>query len=414
MMKYCKMIKTKKGFEMLFGGLILCSFILWLTYLFLEGSAGDQFGIFFRKCADFIADTTNVTGYSAGLDPYNNKINGLGEKAYPPLTYVITYLISRIVDVNSYTDNLVSMYKDPQFLVIYMLLTTITVVMIFTLLRTVKEGSELVKNMIAAALCLSAPFIFTFERGNTILFTAFLCTFFLFYSDSKNRILRELALISLAVAAAFKMTPAVLGIVLLYKKQFKEAVRTIIYGIIAVFGPFLFLHGGFSNIPLMFQNMSLNLSDYTSIEGCTLTASVYHFGRLLNSSYEMSQSTMDFMKNVTYIISGILLLLAPFYRNKWKKVAAAVIVLLVLPSHSGYYCTMYLIPVIVMFLNEEKHRNVDFIYLISFILIGWDFINDIQPWLNYNMAIPVIVITLLVEVFIDTILFVKNRLALRI
>lgn len=409
-MDYLKKVKSRQGFEILFGGTVLFSFLLWVIFIFAGGAAGKQFDIFFARCVNFIADSSNVTGYSAWLDPYNNTINGLGEKAYPPLTYVMMYLISRVTDASAYTKNFVSMYTDPKFLIMYMIFTTIAVVMLYTLLRTIKKGTELAKNMTAAAICLSAPFIFTFERGNTILFTAILCTFFFFYSDSKNKVMKELALMSLAVAAAFKMTPAVLGIVLLYRKQFKEAVRTAIYGVIAVFGPFIFLHGGFSNIPLMFQNMTMNLNAYTSIEGCTLTASVFHFGSLFDSSYEMSQSAMNLMKNVTYVISGLLLVLAPFYRQYWKKVAAAVMVLLILPSHSGYYCTMYLIPVIILFLNEEQHRNVDFVYLIAFILIGWDFVSDIQPWLNYNVAIPIIVIALLIEAFVDVIYVITDKI----
>lgn len=102
--------------------------------------------------------------------------------------------------------------------------------------------------------------------------TIFFIIFYIFNYDSENKVRRELALISLALAASFKLTPAVLGILLIYNKQWKEVVRVIIYGLIFGIVPFLFFHGGLVNIGRMFHNASLNVDKYVSTEGATLTA----------------------------------------------------------------------------------------------------------------------------------------------
>jgi len=396
-MKYIENLKTKTAFEIIFIAAVMLSFLLWIAYICIDGSSSPQFNMFFQRCEDFMADSTNVLGYSAGRDPYRNLLHGLEEKAYPPLAYVIMYLISRIVDVSAIVErdnNYFYICNNVQFLTIILIITIITVLIMYTLIQVTKKGKMSVKIMTAMALCCSAPMLYSIERGNTIILTVILCMFFLFYYNSENKVLRELALIALAVAAAFKMTPALLGIMLLYNKQFKEASRTVIYGIIMVFGPFIFLHGGFSNVPLMFQNMKLNLQSYSSIEGCTLAASLNRFGQTFIKDFILPDMVIAVMKLATVLISIVLLAVVPFLKFNWEKVAAVVLVLIILPSHSGTYCILYMLPVIVMFLNEEKHRNIDFLYLFCMIMISWDFICNATYIFNFNLAVPIMVIAL--------------------
>ena len=396
-MKYIENLKTKTAFEIIFIATVVLSFLLWITYICIDGSSSPQFNMFFQRCEDFMADSTNVLGYSAGRDPYHNLLHGLEEKAYPPLTYAIMYLISRVVDVNAIVqkdNNYFYIYNNLQYLTILVIFLILLLLLMYTLIQVTKNGNMAVKTMTALALCCSAPMLYSIERANTIIFTVILCMFFLFYYNSENKVLRELTLIALAIAAAFKMTPALLGIMLLYNKQFKEASRTVIYGIIMVFGPFIFLHGGFSNAPLMFQNMKLNLQAYSSIEGCTLAASLNRFGQTFMNGFILPDMIIAIMKIVTVLTSILLLAVVPFLKFNWEKVAAVVLVLIILPSHSGTYCILYMIPVIVMFLNEEKHRNIDFLYLFCFIMISWDFICPATYIFNFNLAIPIMVIAL--------------------
>lgn len=73
--------------------------------------------------------------------------------------------------------------------------------------------------------------------------------------------LRELALICLACAAAMKLYPALFGLLLLSDKKYKEAVRAVIYGIVLLVVPFFFM-GGVGQIPQMLKN-SLTLNNNT-------------------------------------------------------------------------------------------------------------------------------------------------------
>lgn len=402
-------IKTKKSFEIIFILAIGLSFVLWLLFLFIGGPESRQFTVFFGNCSNFIADSSSVAGYSSGLDPYHNMIYGLAEKAYPPLTYVIMYGISRIVDADFFgarDDNYFYIGTDFKYLAVFFICTMITVILMYTLIQVTKKGSMGMKSMTALVLCVSYPMLFSIERGNTIIITVMLSMFYLFYYNSENKILRELALIALAAAVAFKITPALLGIMLLYNKKCKEAVRAVIYGIIVVFGPFVFLRGGFSNIPVMFQNMQLNLKAYSSLDGCTLTAGLNRFGKLFSSDYVVSEQMIGTMRLITVVVCALLLLVVPFLKTNWEKTAAVVVVLIILPSHSGTYCVLYMLPVIVMFLNEEKHRTVDFLHLLCMIMICWDFMCRATDLFNYNLALPVMAGTLIITGLIN----VKNHI----
>lgn len=359
-------LRSGRLYEIIFVSVVGVSFLIWLIDIFSEGGYSSQFRLFFNSCGDFLADTLNVIGYSSERDPYHNMMyTGLGEKAYPPLTYAMMYLFSGLVDMDKYVleDNFLKMYQETRFLTIYFIYAVIQMVMMYEFIRSCKKGNHLIKTGTAFALLLSAPMLYSFERGNTIILTVFFVGIYLFFYESDNKIMKELALISLAVAAAFKVTPAVLGILLLLNRQWKEAVRVVIYGVIIGIGPFVFMNGGFSNLIQMFRNMQQNLATYGSKDGCTLVAGVYAYLPDLDDTW------IGLIKVVTYVLSAALMGSAFLCPKKWEVVMAVTMVLIILPSHSEYYCLLYLLPAILLFLNEKRHEPVDFLILIALLCI---------------------------------------------
>ncbi len=264
-------------------------------------------------------------------------------------------------------------------------------VLLYEIVRNyIKDGKGIIKVLISTAIVVSQPMLYSIERGNTIIMTLLFVLIFILYYDSDNKILKELALISLAIAASLKMTPALLGVLLLYNKQWKEAVRTVIYGVVIFLLPFLFFKGGFDNIALMIRNMKSNLEYYTSESGCTLYASLINYG--FGAGNKVNSIICDVL---TKILSIFLLATAIFYEKKWKKVLCACVVLVVLPSHSGYYCILYLIPAILLFLNEKKHEFKDYLYLLAFLIIMCDY--GASAAINYHLSILMILLLIVVE-----------------
>ena len=91
----------KKAYEYFFIICVLSYALFTVLDLLIVGKSALQWSLLWDG-EDFIADFTNVIGYSAERDPYNHTlVYGLGEKAYPPLQYVVTYFLSRSIFKNS-------------------------------------------------------------------------------------------------------------------------------------------------------------------------------------------------------------------------------------------------------------------------------------------------------------------------
>jgi hypothetical protein len=389
-----KLLQSKRFYEVVFVAAVLASFAVWLCGIFWRGEESYQINLFFKRLKDFLADTLNTVGYTAYRDVYHNEVySGLGTKQYLPLSYVIMYLFSRLVDMSKYYEqnNFLKMYQEPLFLIMYMIYATVGVVMLYEIVRTCKNGSNAVKIWTAAAVMVSAPVIYTYERANTMFLTTFFIMFYIFYYDSENRVMREIALICLALAAAFKISPAVLGILLLYNKQWKDAVRVIIYGVLLGILPFLFFEGGFANIAQMFANMRSYVGFDDGRDGTTLYAVVLGLGA------PASRALRIVTQIVTCAICLYLLIAAYFYRRKWMRIAAVCLVIVIILPNSGYYCIMYFIPAIVAFLNEEEHSLSELWILFAALLMMYDIQSKVgDKLLNYHLALVIVTVYLVV------------------
>lgn len=362
---------NKSIYEKIFICVLLFSFVVWFGATLLGGPENDGFAIFFSKCDDIFADSSNVIGYSFNRNPYNETYVHSGlERAYPPLTYVMYFIISKVILMNPYidADSFKEIYMYPPLLIVLIILLLITVILSYEIFRTVKNGGDATKALTALVLILSRPVLFTIERANTLLLPMLLNTIFIFFCDSKNKVLKEVSLLSLAISAALKMTPAVLGILLIYKKQWKDALRTVIYGLFFFFAPFLALKGGFSNIPVFFKNMSLNLNQYANIDGSNLVNRLkFLFPDITSEAFNVA--------NIIYTILCVFILLTiPFMQKDWHKVCGICLILTILPSHSGTYCVLYMIPAVLAFLNEEDHKFLELFAFSAFLML---FIHEI-------------------------------------
>lgn len=388
-----KILTSKLFYEIIFICGVLLAFIVWLADIFKSGYSSTQFNLFFGRCKDFFADMTNCVGYSSQKDVYNNTMyTDTYEKIYPALPYILTYCFSRLVDMNKYHEAnfFLNMYQEPFFLIVFILCLFIILLMIFECIRANKTGENIVKVGCAMACVLSMPVIFTIERANLILITVFCLLFFVFYYDSDSRVMRELALLSLALAFAFKMTPAVFGMLLLYDKKVKEATRAAIYALLVGIVPFLFFKGGLDNIRLLFRNMSDSLAVYTDAGGTPLYAC------FLNLGMEASDSKRFVIRLITYLVC-LLIILTGFYSPRWEAVMGLGIVLLILPGRSASYCVLYLIPAFIVFLNQEEHRISDVIVLFASLLILYHVQWPGRRWFDYHMAIILLTLFLVVR-----------------
>lgn len=347
--------KKQNMFAALFVVIGFLSFSLWICDILLNKGQSRQLDLFSARMTDFLADFTNTSGYCAFRSPYDNiAYAGFWHKQYPPFAYIFFWVFSKFSwKMESYyaTNNFLNMYQEPFFLVMLILVYVICCIIIFELVRKNMKGSEILRYGVAVTVILSFPMLFSIERGNNTLFASIFTMIYLFEYDSCSKCRREIALISLAVAAATKLFPAIFGILLLYQKRWKDALRTVLYGAALSVLPFFFFGGGFQyNYTLWIRNIRLAAEMHSPFEGCSIAAVIAGF---VPASIATEKGRL-FLLVVNYLSCILLLFSAPLYRHRWETILAVTIVVLSAQGQSWYYCLLYLIPFIIMFLSEEE------------------------------------------------------------
>lgn len=357
----------RRNYWIIFSFISLFSFVIFIGSLFAGGENSFHFNALFIQCNDLFGDLTNNIGYASHLNPYYEEyVWGAWERIYPPMVYLICYGISRVVNINIYIDNgsFVDMLGDNKLLFVIAALFIPIVIASMEVYKYAKNGSSIERDLTAISLILSYPFIYAFERGNFIIICALLNTFFLLFHNHKNKFIREIALIMLALSSSIKFPPAFLGIILIFEKKWREALRTVLYGIMGFIIPMLFLHGGLANIEKLFQNIILNISIYSPFSGATFTSVVYAI-----SGGTLTEQAVPYIKIISYFFTAVMLISIPFLRRNWLKIGILCLVLTIVPSHSAYYCLTYLFPLIIAFLNEKEYTKTEIVPFIAICLL---------------------------------------------
>ena len=387
----------------LFWIMILTSFFAWLFELLINPQ-GRQLDLFFLRMGDFWADATNTTGYVSELDPYYNNVNGLQHHNYPPLPYLLFYLLAR-VSINPINGNFyplqgyLAYFYQPIWTILFVLFLLMSLSLLYIVCtRQLQLQSYLDSVMIGFSLLLSYPMLFTIERGNILIVAVLAVTIFVFYYDSESKWKKEIALICLATAIGIKLSPVVFIALLIYKNDWQSIFRVCFYSFIILVFPLFFFEGSFyKNVLQMISNIKLHFMYHSEAYGTGLMASYVKYAKFyMGNSFEINITAWSILKILKVELSLLLLLGSYFLKEKWKIVLNITLVLLILPSVSGGYCMLYMIPVTVLFLNsliENDNVSLDkVLIIICLVLINFVYRCGISNYLNYNFAVPILVL----------------------
>lgn len=373
-----KEYQLKNKFEVTFI-ISLVSLSLLTLSLFFISHGSQQATIIFKSGEDSFMDFFNVLKYISTRDPYHYDLyQPLCEKQYPPLSYLLLYPFTKLYN---YIDNsAASAISNPNAMISFVILFAILFTIYGILLFKMKNGSNLVRFFTGLALITSGISLFSLERGNLIYLSAICVAFYLIGYSHKKSWVREFSYVSLAIAFALKCYPALFGILLLYEKRYNDAIKVAVYGLALFFLPFLFFNGGFENLWPMIQNLEENSTNYMFRD------ITYRFGFIPAAMiFNLSKTQIEFV----HLFSGILVILSALtawsHRLRWKKIMLLTCSIILFPVNCGYYCGLYLFVPIILFLNEEHHRSLDWIYIILIIII----LNPYQYYINdYLVTVP--------------------------
>lgn len=319
----------------------------------------------------FVADKTNyfMDLYNGLYSLYDGRPYTHDIIIYPPLPLLIFKFILSLIpyDIAGQGAFAIRVSQIGQIvLLIYML---ITLLLFFGLVMEIKKGSRIEKYIFAFVILLSAPFLHQFERANIIFVALLFSMIFVFFKDSKRPLVREIAHFSLAISAAIKFYPALLGLLLIKERRFKELFRVLIYGLALFILPF-FAVGGISQITLLYERI-FSRSNYVLNLGLGYAVNTQNMTRIIFGFLGDFGNTPIFVGRIlSFVILFLGIASAFFLYSKWKTVALVTLIMIIIPPISYEYTLIFMVIPLIMFLDrKEKEKKIDYLYLVCFILV---------------------------------------------
>ncbi len=379
---------------LIFGGVFAVFFIAWL-FLFMRDPSGSQRAVFFTDSNDFFMDWFNVVYYSIGKKPY---VWGLTEeRSLPPLTFLLLYPFSKLYDydVTGWVENetrytarftqLPMVAALAVFLVSYILLFY---AMYKMSCRGRSLGGDLKRAFLFLILFLSGVNLYCLDRGNLQVITAAAVFLYIYLCDregpsprldgteavgSKSGTVENVGacgctpewvksfagVFCLAFAAALKIFPAVMGVLLLYRKKWKEAAAVFLLGAALFIFPFFWMETPFIDcVSAFISTLGEHARSYMTIA---------EFGFSTPVIISLTGLNHGILQGLAYIFAVISLCTAWSLKG-WKRIMLLMLMLVMTSGQQGYYCLMFLFLPMVMFFTEE-HSWIDIIYVLMFAFI---------------------------------------------
>lgn len=377
-MKY--MIEKMKKFTtcdwvcvFLMGGLLLS-----VAYLFYTRGNGWSNFLFWNQ-NDTGMDFFHSIEYVRGRVPYEKF-----QTLYPPLANLLFYVIFCFVPSwqyaswpNSFSESIGTRgttidlrYWQPTMMIFILFIMATAVALYILFQRYIKKYKT--SKLVSIGLMLSFGMINAYERGNIIIFVLLFILIFIEYKDSENKVISELALISLAIAAGLKIYPAVFGVLLIYDKQYKKAFRTIIYGVIAFVAPFLAFKEGLGGI-FTFLKVFAAYSEVPSFscQGLSADKLMNTIAYTVNNIFGpvIAEEALMNIATIVNIGTAIFLLLAGFFvKKRWEKVLVCTMTVLVYQTQYVYILIMLIIPLLIILQDEERINKSNAMVIIGIMI----------------------------------------------
>ena len=311
---------------------------------------------------DVLMDFFNSIQY--GMKPYTAKV------IYPPFINVLYGFLGRFVLI---ADNTLGLRVTQMGMLVfgtYIIAIYSALVCVFV---KIKQGKFMEKIIFLCAIFLSLPFLFTFDRANSVVMVLFFLLVFMHFYQSKIYKLRLWAYVSLGIVAGIKISPVVFGALLLRKRCMKELLIVTSIVLLIFFLPFLLTDG---NIFIMMHNIANTdnmkyviehesmLKNVGSGACVNLLSTFSFFGRLLNFN------AINFAEVLNLVICfvGIMEVLFIKQWEKWKYTGLLCGILVLFPGFSAVYNLIYMtIPLLYFMDSHPKLNKLNVFYLCMFL-----------------------------------------------
>lgn len=303
----------------------------------------------------------------SGGDPYSS-----GSTAMPFALLVYRFLfgfvspeaVSKLIPSrvsSEYTPN-VKIYQ--QFNFPFILYSVFSLSLLYFALRALKKGSRGERFGFILITFLSAPLLFAFERGSDVVLTLGLVIFFFAGKDSENQNLRTLSVFALGAACAFSFYPLLFCLLLLRKKRFGDAVKTVLVCLVLTVPALAVAGGGFggagrlvSNIIAAGNERRLALLGQLNFSGCAVN---------VFAGTSMKNETLVIIGRIFGLSVGAAALFgAAVAKKEWQCVTLLCgLIFGLTPFCETYMLALFAIPLILLIDGEDANSVFSYVSLI--------------------------------------------------
>lgn len=384
---------------------VISLIVIILCFFFSRGELLSRY--FFYDTRDTGMDFFHSLEYVRGGAPYE-----IFNTLYPPLANLLFRGLYAFIPT-SVTDNWpadfslsigmrgtdldLRTYQAPMLLFIIMIIITawLTVSMFISI---IKEDSYKRANLAAICLLLSPGMLYAYERGNILFLVVPFVLFFIQFRKSESILIREIAVVALAVAAGLKLYPAFFGILLIRDKNYTLACRAIIYGILTVVLPMFVFQEGLEGIPT-WLSIVLNFGNNKAMSSIGFgLANILHGINQWLEIYLGLSFAESYFSVIGYVVGIFLLLGSLFQEKEWQSILIITLAIIVFQNQAEYIFCFSCIPM-VFFLKAE--RNLDKKNMFPFVLlllllihIPFFYIRDVEyPNVLFKQSILIFLLT---------------------
>lgn len=383
---------------------ILSLITLLMCFMVSKGELISHYLFYDRR--DTGMDFFHSIEYVKGRKPYTD-----WNVLYPPLAnlvfYFFFYLIPRGVSDNWPSDFLESVYMrgtdydlrthQAPLLIFTLYLIFIACFFIFVIVLTLNKFSYTKANCVAMCMLLSYGNMYAIERGNNVWLVFPLVLFFANFMDSNNKIVRELALLSLAAAIGLKLYPAFFAMLLIIDGKYKEFVRLVLYSLLLIIVPFFFFKDDFYSLFSYFRKLlhlsSSDTSDWLNIaipqpwlhlDFVGIVSRVARYFKVY-LGVDLSMKFLKFIKITSLAISFIFTF---YFKKIWQKTLFITVAMILFHTQPEYILGWIVVP-LVLFLKDED--NLTKVNVVPFLLMTLLTIH-LPLFYTYNVSYPNIAI----------------------
>lgn len=368
-------------------------------WLVMEHNYNWQFSDFFRQIV-YASDLENIYFKTA-------------DAPCPPLTYCFFHILWLLNPVEVPVELKYWMeLSNYQFnLAIFLVLMIIKMVILLSAVRKILiQYNEKIIYLFIFVIIFSAPFLVgVIERGNVALTVLILLLFALQNKESDSAIVREMALIFIALSASIKIYPAVFGLLYLLERRWKEALRLVIYGAIFFFVPFIFT-GGINGL-IQYIKVLISVGGRESIRWTSIRCFFAATCQYLNWNID-AQIIGSWLEKIFFLICIIMVILE---NKSWKRFLFLSGIMTVYVPNSYRYTSIYMIIPLAFFLQEiyqscDRKAYINYIYIFLFSLSFTIPVWAINCEVDFAIFLPIYLI-LVVGMLETASCFIKKRWA---